>query len=421
MSGQVPQMGKPAPAFKTTAPVGGKFKENSLEDCKGKDVVLMDNQSTKRRLVDRVCPPKVQEIVPEIHAYQEMLDLERRLDFNITRRTLDIKESMRRPAQVKKTLRIFLTNLFYTQQDGAPSWELRVEGRLMDDTRSVRKFSSFFKSLVIELDSSIYGPDNHLVEWHRTAATSETDGFQVRRPGDLPVKCTILFQLEHQPPHYKIDPKLARLLGKQTDTRPAVINALWQYIKTKTLQDSNEREYINNDNYLAQIFECKRMKFSEIPAKLSNLLSPPDPIVIHHSIVRPARNLTETQRETQRIDFEVEVEDHIDAGILNHDTQEIKQLDEKVFGIVADIKRSVTNFGFFSDFSKDPQQSITKWLATQSTDLKLMTDQLGDVEEERRADYYYQPWMQEAVCRYFYRKVQERRNDLELALSSVRR
>lgn len=43
-----------------------------------------------------------------------------------------------------------------------------------------RKFSSFFKSLVIELDKDLYGPDNHLVEWHRTTTTQETDGFQVR-------------------------------------------------------------------------------------------------------------------------------------------------------------------------------------------------------------------------------------------------
>lgn len=44
-----------------------------------------------------------------------------------------------------------------------------------------RKFSSFFKSLVIELDKDLYGPDNHLVEWHRTPTTQETDGFQVRK------------------------------------------------------------------------------------------------------------------------------------------------------------------------------------------------------------------------------------------------
>lgn len=77
-----------------------------------------------------------------------------------------------------------------------PMWELRVEGRLLDEpptggvanptgalsNRSQppkRKFSSFFKSLVIELDKDIYGPDNHLVEWHRTPQTNETDGFQV--------------------------------------------------------------------------------------------------------------------------------------------------------------------------------------------------------------------------------------------------
>uniref|UniRef100_H2ZB17 Uncharacterized protein n=1 Tax=Ciona savignyi TaxID=51511 RepID=H2ZB17_CIOSA len=59
-----------------------------------------------------------------------------------------------------------------------------------------RKFSSFFKSLVIELDKDLYGPDNHLVEWHRTASTQETDGFQVKRQGDKNVRCTMLFMAE---------------------------------------------------------------------------------------------------------------------------------------------------------------------------------------------------------------------------------
>ncbi|KIH67737.1 hypothetical protein ANCDUO_01932 [Ancylostoma duodenale] len=57
---------------------------------------------------------------------------------------------------------------------------------------------------VIELDKDIYGPDNHLVEWHRTPTTNETDGFQV--------------------------------LGIAAETRPKIIEALWQYIKTHKLQ-----------------------------------------------------------------------------------------------------------------------------------------------------------------------------------------
>jgi len=40
MSGQTPQIGKPAPPFKTTALIGKSFKEVSLDDYKGKYVIL---------------------------------------------------------------------------------------------------------------------------------------------------------------------------------------------------------------------------------------------------------------------------------------------------------------------------------------------------------------------------------------------
>lgn len=124
-----------------------------------------------------------------------------------------------------------------------------MEDSKNDPNKVKRKFSSFFKSLVIELDKELYGPDNHLVEWHRTLTTQETDGFQVcctkffilftnnvlfkvKRPGDKNVRCTILLLLDYQPLQFKLDPRLARLLGVHTQTRPVIISALWQYIKT---------------------------------------------------------------------------------------------------------------------------------------------------------------------------------------------
>lgn len=77
-------------------------------------------------------------------------------------------------------MRVFITNQFYpgktdadNDEDCIPQWELKIEGRLLEDTKTEtgssvkakpRKFSSFFKSLVIELDKDLYGPDNHLVE-----------------------------------------------------------------------------------------------------------------------------------------------------------------------------------------------------------------------------------------------------------------
>ena len=48
--------------------------------------------------------------------------------------------------------------------------------------------------------------------------------------------------------------------------------------------------------------------------------------------------------------------------------------------------------------------------------LKTMTDIVGNPEEERRGEFYEQSWTQEAGCRYFYSKVQQKRAELEQAL-----
>lgn len=39
-----------------------------------------------------------------------------------------------------------------------------------------------------------------MFQWHRMPTTQETDGFQVKRPGDVNVKCTLLLMLDHQVP-----------------------------------------------------------------------------------------------------------------------------------------------------------------------------------------------------------------------------
>ncbi len=41
------------------------------------------------------------------------------------------------------------------------------------------KLTSFFKTVIIELDKEAYGPDNHVTEWHRGNPEEECDGFSV--------------------------------------------------------------------------------------------------------------------------------------------------------------------------------------------------------------------------------------------------
>lgn len=391
----------------------------------------------KKKLADKILPQKVRDLVPESQAYMDLLAFERKLDATIMRKRLDIQEALKRPMKQKRKLRIFISNTFYPSKEPATgdggegasegsiaSWELRVEGRLLEDNKNdpnkiKRKFSSFFKSLVIELDKDLYGPDNHLVEWHRTHTTQETDGFQVKRPGDKNVRCTILLLLDYQPLQFKLDPRLARLLGVHTQTRPVIISALWQYIKTHKLQDVHEREYIICDKYLEQIFGCPKMKFAEIPQRLNPLLHPPDPIVINHVIT--VEGGTEN-KQTACYDIDVEVDDtlknQMNSFLLSTASQmEIQGLDSKIHETVDTINQLKTNREFFLSFAKDPQSFIHKWIVSQSRDLKTMTDVVGNPEEERRSEFFYQPWTQEAVSRYFFTKVNQKRLELENVLT----
>ncbi|VDD81831.1 unnamed protein product [Mesocestoides corti] len=390
------------------------------------------NHKKKRRLADRLLTKAVRQIIPESESYMELLEVEKKLDLVLMRKRLTLQESLKQPLKTKRILRVMLSSTFkpgtidsigpdgQPANDGSPpGWELKVEGQLLEkppgqpngaptiDLKYRRKFSTFFKSLVIELDHELYGPDNHLVEWHRTSSTAETDGFQVKRSGDSNVRCTILLMLDYQPPQYKLDPRFARILGLHTGTRSQIFYALWNYIKVHRLQDSHEKDFINCDAYLEQVFGCQRMRFAEIPSRIIQLQQAPDPIVINHVIV----NDPEDPNKTLCYDIEVEVVSMICYGLppsnqcLNY-LIELAAIDNKIFELVEQINQMKVHREFYLEFSQDPHTFITRWLASQSHDLQQMTDATpGHPEQERHADFYDASWVHEAVKRYLYNRV----------------
>ncbi|KAI1712412.1 SWIB/MDM2 domain-containing protein [Ditylenchus destructor] len=413
----------------------------------GRQMAVQNRQNRKRRFADKVVLPEIRTLVPEAEAYMGLLAFEQKLDGTLTRKKLDIQEALKRPMKIKKKLRIYVSHSFIPgkeperegEEGTVPMWELRVEGRLLDEPSNIqplntsginpliaasrtvaqpkRKFSSFFKSLVIELDKDIYGPDNHLVEWHRTPQTNETDGFQVKRPGDRDVKCTILLLLDHQPMKFKLHPRLAKLLGIAMETRPKIIEALWQYIKTHKLQDSTDRDVINCDMFLEQIFKVKKMRFMEIPQRLQQLLQQPDPLVLNHMI----KYSDSTDKNTACYDIEVEMDDPIksqmSAFLQNHSNMpDIALLDQKIYDIVEQINEEKIKRDFYYRFAESPHETVQKWLISQSKDIKNISEVNSDFEQERRADMYYQSHTQEGVFRYIYGKVQQKRVELEATL-----
>lgn len=192
---------------------------------------------------------------------------------------------------------------------------------------------------------------------HKILLLKFVNSIKVVKISKLGIWSTILFNFIFlllilyclQPMKHKLHPRLAKILGLHTETRAKVIEALWQYVKTHKLQDPHERDHINCDQYLEQVyqfytfylstsvfvamfyllqcrgrqrdidmlklnlihsffctqnlqmpiihflmfkswyyilqvFHCKRMRFMEIPQRLSVLLQQPDPIGINHVI-----------------------------------------------------------------------------------------------------------------------------------------
>ncbi|RUS30536.1 hypothetical protein BC938DRAFT_479279 [Jimgerdemannia flammicorona] len=90
----------------------------------------------------------IETFVPESRLYNELVEFEKRLDATIMRKRLDIQEAMGKPVKTKRTLRVFLSNMASDQPSqlqsdadednvdlgsgGAPSWTLKIEGRLLD-------------------------------------------------------------------------------------------------------------------------------------------------------------------------------------------------------------------------------------------------------------------------------------------------
>lgn len=128
-------------------------------------------------------------------------------------------------------------------------------------------------------------------------------------------------------------------------------------------------------------------------------------------------------KRTSIYDIEVEIDDNIrdqmKSFLSTSQTQslaEISQLDTKINELIEQLNQFKISREFFANFADDPQDFIHKWLVSQSNDLKTMMDLSGNPEEERRSQFFQESWTDEAVSRYFYNKIQQRRGELEQVL-----
>ncbi|XP_057743505.1 SWI/SNF complex component SNF12 homolog [Arachis stenosperma] len=375
---------------------------------------------------DKRIPDKVAAVLPESAVYTQLLELEGQVDAALSRKKIDIQEAVRSPRCVQKTLRVYVYNTFSNQNRidtekkmaEEPSWSLRITGRILEDGRdpvlagvsqglnpSYPKFSAFFKKITIYLDQGFY-PDNHLIIWDPARSPAQQDGFEVKRKGDKEFTVVMRLAMNYIPEKFVVSTALSKVLGIEFDTRPRIIAALWQYVKSRKLQSPNDPSFFMCDPSLQRVFGEEKIKFSTILQKISQQLSQPQPIHVEHKIKLSGNCPVGTTCYDVLVDVPLPLEKDMSAYLASIERhKEIDVLDEVICSSMKKIHEHRRRRAFFLGFSQSPAEFINALIASQSKDLKLIAgDASQDEEKERRSEFYKQPWAEDAVIRYLNRK-----------------
>lgn len=396
---------------------------------------------------DRSTLAKARDVLPSDDLFFRLCELERQIDERVMRKQTEIAASSFRSSKVRRTMKIYVSNTWnesdgtasgmmsgsasVEEQDaassavlvspfavpaGSASWILRIEGRIESPASGattagrgrnsalaaggyvppLRKFSSFVRSLVVEL-----GATGEIVEWSRarsgTGVAGNCDGFEIKRPGDAPTECRIHIQFDFAPERFRLAPELAALLNMQLATRPAVVVALWQYIKLHKLQESDEKKIINNDAALQRLFRVSKMSFSDIPVLMEPYLLPPEPVTIVYAI--------RTDQELHVSPVVVEVDVDVDdvktpprAFLSSAMLRDQAFYDARIRELLDALRASRTNHRLLSRFAADPSGTCQDLLRVAAREYETL---VGDVpvtlEELQRADFYASESLEQAA------------------------
>ncbi|XP_071734948.1 SWI/SNF complex component SNF12 homolog [Rutidosis leptorrhynchoides] len=376
----------------------------------------------KQKLPEKLLQERVAAILPSSALYTQLLEFESRVDTAIMRKKIDIQEAIKKPPFVQKTLRIYVFNTFVNQVQTipkkpnaeVPTWTMKIIGRILEDGMDVDqaalmskpnpmypKFSSFFNRVTISLDQRLY-PDNHMIVWDSSRTPTAHEGFEVKRKGDKEFNVNIRLEMNYSPEKFKLSTPLMEVLGVEVDTRARIISSIWQYIKARKLQNADDPSYFNCDPPLKKLFGEEKVKFSMVSQKISNHLSPPQPIHLEHKIKLSGNNPAGSACYDVLVDVPLLVQKELNVLLAKTEkNKEIEACDEAICATIRKINEHRKRRAFFLGFSESPVEFIDALIESQGRDLKLLTgDAVRNAEKESQAEFYNQPWVEDAVIRY---------------------
>ncbi|SCU87914.1 LAMI_0D07998g1_1 [Lachancea mirantina] len=385
---------------------------------------------------DAYIPPFLMKQIPELEAYEKLLDAERRIDLHIGRKKIDLYQSvsqlnaMKQETKEKQYLRVFISNIsenqpWQTSEEGAePSWTLRVEGRLVNgqevDDPNRQKFSSFLQGIAVDFKKPEDEEEQPLsiVEWHADpAAPVEFDGLDVKRTGSVNVACTVTIQ----PSGFTGDliqfsPQLAAVIGLSRGSLHDAIYSIYKYILLNDLLDNDrtdvstqsnassdntngEKTIAKVDKYLATLLpeEKSTIKLVELPALVNRHISPLPPVRVDYTVrVDKASTYGETVLDIEVPSKSDDTSAQEGMALLSELNQlstavdpKLQALNQELNVLRLQLNACASKHQFFKKMAEDPVPMLQEYVQSSSRALKILSGDDGFNEDTvRRASFY---------------------------------
>ncbi|KAI1654203.1 hypothetical protein F4813DRAFT_371783 [Daldinia decipiens] len=378
--------------------------------------------------------------------YRELRDFERRLDATMTRKRLDIVDSVNRSVKRWKTLRIWITNTaedqvwqgnglvdtFDFSSNLEPTYRIKIEGRLLDDDDDLDKdddsedntgesddadrmeedtkpkakspkyrFSHFFKALSVDFPSNRKGIDQ-VVEWKKPEragpssslpAAADFDELTFKRSGDENLNITINLYRHEEPERYAVSQELEDIVDMSEATRQEIVMGIWEYIKLMGLQEDEEKRNFRCDDLLRKAFGIETGSIPRLHEYITPHLKPLPPVKLPYTI-RLDEDFHKDPQPTV-YDVRVAVDDPLrekmssflsNAGYANM-LKEAASLDDQLAIIIHAIHVSKAKHAFLTSLSEDPAIFVRDWLSSQKRDLDvIMGESMRGTGEDATGD-----------------------------------
>ncbi|XP_065873217.1 SWI/SNF complex component SNF12 homolog [Euphorbia lathyris] len=403
-------------------PTGGSSSANAVLPFKTTELAPAARRK-KPKLSEKQIPDQVAAVLPESALYTQLLEFEARIDSAMARKKMDIQQSLKHPSCTRKTLRVYIFNTHENQVEGEtnnapaqpPSWSLKIVGRILEDGKDpvlagIRqkpypKFSSYFKKITVYLDQSLY-PDSHVILWESSRSPMLSEGFEVKRKGNKEFTAMIRLEMNYVPEKFKLSPVLSEVLGIEAESRSRIMVAIWQYVKSKKLQMQNDPYYFICDPPLKKLFGEEKMKFTMVSQKITQHLTPPQPIHLEHRVKLSGQCPAGTSCYDIVVDSPLPLQNDLAAFLASTEKhQDIDACDQIICDSIKKIYEHRRRRAFFLGFSQSPAEFVDALIASQGKDLKLVAgDASRNAEKERHSDFFKHSWVEDAVIRYLNRK-----------------